>query len=380
MEPGTIVDGEFAIRRRLGKGGFGEVYEAEQLSLSRLVALKFVSRPSEEAWLNFKAEAQALALIDHPNIARLYDARQNSSGEPYLVMELVRGTRCDLYCDRADLPVSHRIRLLIDACDAVAACHEKGLIHGDLHPANILIAEANERQVVKVIDLGLAEALGMPLVHGPRPLARAGGVPVFMSPETMDVAVQRDARSDVFSLGAVLYKLLSGLEPRERPEQLESLERVINTPVTPAGRKYAEYRRVFTAPARDIAARRRTTPLELNNLLSGEAGAILSCCLAMNPADRYHNARELREDLAAFLSGKPLRCKKDTDFYELYVLGKWFRRRTKLAVSAVMVAIGTLLWVTLREMKIGQGIVLLFTGVLWDDILKLINRLLKVIF
>src|SRR5262245_55434576 len=241
-EPGQTFDEDFLIRKHLGRGGFGDVYEAEQLALRRLVALKFVTARNTDAWTRFEAEAQALALIDHTNIARLYDARRTSGGLPYLVIELVRGIPIDEYCDRKKLSVAERIVLFRNVCKALEHCHHKGLVHGDLHPPNILIAEQGDQPLVKVIDFGLAEALGKPLGEGSRLLERPAGAPDYVSPETLMNTFGRDARSDVFSLGAVLYKLLCGLPPRDRILDSPELDKAILAPIPTASSRYSTLR------------------------------------------------------------------------------------------------------------------------------------------
>ncbi len=217
-KPGDVI-GPYKLLEQIGEGGMGLVFMAEQSHpLRRRVALKIIKPGLDTRTViaRFEAERQALALMDHTNIARVYDAGATESGRLFFVMELVRGAPITSYCDDRNVPLRERLNLFLEVCDAVQHAHQKGIIHRDLKPTNILVAQNDTKPVPKVIDFGVAKATIQPLTEQTlfTAFSQIIGTPLYMSPEQADIGNQDiDTRSDVYSLGVVLYELLTGTTP-----------------------------------------------------------------------------------------------------------------------------------------------------------------------
>src|SRR5499433_1730678 len=219
--PGTVI-GPYKLMEQIGEGGFGLVFVAEQQQpIRRHVALKILKpgMDTRQVIARFEAERQALALMDHANIAHVFDGGETISGRPYFVMELVRGIPITRFCDENHLPVRERLELFLSVCQAVQHAHQKGSIHRDLKPSNVLVTLHDDRPVVKVIDFGIAKATGQQLTDKTlfTNFAQLVGTPLYMSPEQAQMSgLDIDTRTDIYSLGVLLYELLTGTTPFDR--------------------------------------------------------------------------------------------------------------------------------------------------------------------
>jgi eukaryotic-like serine/threonine-protein kinase len=274
--PGTVL-GPYKLLEQIGEGGFGTVFRAEQLHpVRRKVALK-VLKPgmdTRQVVARFEAERQALALMDHPHIAHVFDGGQTASGRPYFVMELVRGVPLTDFCDQNRLPVRARLGLFVSVCRAVQHAHAKGIIHRDLKPSNVLVTLHDGVPVPKVIDFGIAKALGQQLTDKTlfTGFAQMVGTPLYMSPEQAELSgLDVDTRSDVYSLGVLLYELLTGTTPldqeRFRQAGYDELRRSIREEEPPRPST-----RVSTLgqAAATVSANRGSDPRRLRQLCRGE--------------------------------------------------------------------------------------------------------------
>ena len=218
-QPGTIIAGRYKLLEEIGHGGMGTVWAAEQTApVRRKVALKLIKAgmDSRSVLARFEAERQALALMDHPNIAKVLDGGLTDSGRPYFVMEYVKGVPITEYCDATRLSVEERLNLFIQVCSALQHAHQKGIIHRDLKPSNILVAPYDDKPVPKVIDFGLAKAMHQSLTEKTLYTAHEMvlGTPLYMSPEQAQLNnLDVDTRADIYSLGVLLYELLTGTHP-----------------------------------------------------------------------------------------------------------------------------------------------------------------------
>ncbi|HSW31688.1 MAG TPA: serine/threonine-protein kinase [Longimicrobiales bacterium] len=334
------VVGPYHIVHVVGEGGMGVVYAAEQLHpVRRRVALKMM-RPgmdSREVVARFEAERHALAVMDHPGIARVLDAGVAEDGRPYFVMELVRGVRIDEYCDRFRLTVRERVELFIQLCQAVQHAHQKGLIHRDLKPSNVLVAEQDGQAVPKVIDFGVAKATGHHLSDAPglTTLGIALGTLAYMSPEQAEGnQLDVDTRSDIYSLGVMLYEILVGRVPLD-PQEIgvpQFLARLVSRDAAvplPGARLGAG-----DGIAR-VAGARGTTPTGLRRALEGDLQWVVMKAIEKDRARRYETANGLAMDLRRALDDEPVLARPPSAAYRV---GKLVRRH-RTATAAVAVAL-----------------------------------------
>lgn len=333
---GTSI-GPFKILELLGEGGFGSVYLADQQSpIRRRVALKILKpgMDSKQVIARFEAERQALAIMDHPNIAKVFDAGTTADGRPYFVMELVRGAPITTYCDGAKLSPRERLELLIPVCQAIQHAHTKGIIHRDLKPGNVLVTMHDGEPVPKVIDFGIAKALSGRIADQTvyTEFRQMIGTPAYMSPEQAEMTGQDiDIRSDIYSLGVLMYELLSGSTPFDTTALAKAgiaeIQRIIREedPPKPSTRVSTAGDRLIT-----IAGARRTEPRKLGNIIRGELDWIVMRALEKDRRRRYQTADAFAADLRRFLSGDAVQARPASSAYRF----RKFVARNKVLASA----------------------------------------------
>lgn len=340
-QPGTMI-GHYKLLRILGEGGFGTVYLAEQLEpVKRNVALKIIKlgMDTKEVIARFAAEKQALALMDHPGIAKVFDAGSTDTGRPYFVMELVDGLTVTEYCDRKRMRTRQRLELFGEICSAVQHAHQKGVIHRDIKPSNVLVSEVGGRPVPKVIDFGIAKATEARLTEKTIFTLEAQfiGTPAYMSPEQTGVAnLDVDTRSDIYSLGVLLYELLSGVTPFDQ-EKLRSagyaeIQRIIreDDPPQPSTRvSHLGDSLAITSENRQMKGK------QLVKRLKGELDWIILKCIEKDRSRRYETANGLARDIDRYLSDEPVFASPPSRTYRLKKLV--VRNRTVFAAGMAMV-------------------------------------------
>jgi serine/threonine protein kinase/tetratricopeptide (TPR) repeat protein len=340
-ERSGIMVGPYKLLEPIGEGGFGVVFMAEQTHpVRRKVALK-VLKPgmdTRQVVARFEAERQALALMDHPNIAKVFDGGATPSGRPYFVMELVRGVPITDFCDQAHLPPRQRLELFIEVCLAVQHAHQKGVIHRDLKPSNVLVGAHDGRPSVKVIDFGVAKAVGQELTDKTlfTGFAQLIGTPLYMSPEQVAQSLDIDTRSDVYSLGVLLYELLTGTTPfdwgRLRAAGFDELRRIIREeePARPSTRLST-----LGAAAETVSARRGTEPRKLSAIVRGELDWIVMKALEKDRNRRYETANGFADDVQRYLADVPvLACPPSAG----YRLRKFVRRNVGAVAAGSIIA------------------------------------------
>jgi serine/threonine protein kinase len=352
--PGMAI-GPYLLMEEIGEGGMGVVYLAQQSApVKRRVALKIL-RPgldTRTVIARFEAERQALALMEHPSLAKIIDAGTADSGRPYFVMELVQGVPITEYCDVCQLTVRERLELMIAVCQAVQHAHEKGVIHRDLKPTNILVAVQDGRPLPKIIDFGVAKATGHRLTDSTLAtgFAQMVGTPLYMSPEQAELSpIGVDERTDVYALGVLLYELLAGTTPFDKAQlhdaSLDELRRIIREvePLRPALR----FSTLEAEQATTVVERRRSSVRGMRQTLRGELEWIVMRCLEKNRTHRYASAIELAADLGRYLSNQPVTARPPTAFYKLWKLARRHKVLAGMTVAAAglaPIAIVALTW------------------------------------
>ncbi|MBX3382122.1 MAG: tetratricopeptide repeat protein [Phycisphaeraceae bacterium] len=342
--PGSCI-GPYKLLQLIGEGGFGSVFMAEQEQpVQRKVALKIIKlgMDTRQVVARFEQERQALAILDHPNIAKVFDAGATETGRPFFVMELVKGEPLSEYADRHNLSIEDRLELFAQVCQAVQHAHTKGIIHRDLKPGNVLVSSQDGKPIAKVIDFGIAKATAARLTEKTvfTEHRQIIGTPEYMSPEQAEGSLDIDTRTDVYALGVMLYELLTGTTPfggsELRSAAYAEMQRIIREvePPKPSTRLSQN-----AATLASVAARRKTEPNRLGSIVRGELDWIVMKALEKDRQRRYETANGLAMDIKRYLSGEAVVAAPPSNAYRF----KKFVKRNKgpvaagLVVSAVLV-------------------------------------------
>ena len=358
-KPGAIIGGRYKLLEAIGEGGMGTVWMAEQREpVKRKVAIKLVKAGMDSAQVlaRFEAERQALALMDHPNIAKVFDGGITEQGRPYFMMEFVKGVPLTYYCDQARLSLKERLNLFIPVCQAVQHAHQKGIIHRDLKPSNILICLYDGKPVPKVIDFGLAKAMHHSLTEQTLHTAfgMMVGTPLYMSPEqaehnNLDV----DIRTDIYSLGVILYELLTGSTPLESQQLKVAAYNEILRLIKDVEPPKPSTRLSGSASLPSIAAQRSIDPKQLSKSLTGDLDWIVMKTLEKDRMRRYETVSALVNEIHRYLDGRPVEACPPSATYRLRKFA--YRHRTWVTVAAaflfLIVGSSVVSWILLVQAK-----------------------------
>ncbi|MEM7559332.1 MAG: serine/threonine-protein kinase, partial [Planctomycetota bacterium] len=344
--------GNYCLLEKIGSGGFGQVWKANQLEpVQRQVALKIIQLglSNEQVMLRFEVERQALAAMNHPNIATIFDAGVTDSGRPFFAMELVTGQPIHRYCDQHHLPIKTRMHLMNQVCRAVQHAHHKGIVHLDLKPSNVLVAANEGQPIVKIIDFGIAKAIHRSenaeassedestATETQLHATQLVGTPQYMSPEQAEIGQDVDTRADVYALGAMLYHLLSGAPPQCRDTAKTEWEVQRREICLESPRQLSNAASELPG-AEKIARKRGATPHSLKRTLRSDPQWIVQKALEKNRNDRYQSPAELAKDIERYLGNRPVSAAPDKSWYRWRKL--FYRNRvTFLAAGAVLVAL-----------------------------------------
>src|SRR5262245_36863477 len=358
-QAGSVI-GRYKLLQQIGEGGMGLVHMAEQREpVVRKVALKIIKlgMDTRQVIARFEAERQALALMDHPNIAKVLDGGTTQTGRPYFVMDLVQGLPITQFCDEGQLSTRERLKLFLDVCSAIQQAHQKGIIHRDIKPSNILVTLHGDKPVPKVIDFGIAKATQQPLTDKTlfTQFQHFIGTPAYMSPEQASLSgLDIDTRSDIYALGVLLYELLTGKTPFDGKELLKSgldeMRRTIREEEPP--RPSARLRALPAAELTTTAQRRRVEVARLVDTLRGDLDWVVMKCLEKDRARRYETANSLGADIRHYLNHEAVVARPPSVAY-------WFTKtvaRHKVAFTGAAAVVAILVvgftvstWLFLKE-------------------------------
>src|SRR5262245_15467658 len=323
QRPGLLVAGRYKLMEQIGEGGMGTVWVAEQTEpVRRRVAVKLIKpgMDSRQVLSRFEAERQALAMMDHPNIAKVHDGGMTAEGRPFFVMEHVKGSPITEYCDRERLSVEQRIKLFVQICQAIQHAHQKGVIHRDLKPSNILVGMYDGQAVPKIIDFGLAKAINQPLTEHTLYTAQGlmVGTPMYMSPEQAEFNnLDIDTRSDIYSLGVILYELLTGTTPLERKRFKDAAVQEIIRLIKEEEPSRPSTKISSSENLPSVAAQRSIEPAQLTRKIRGDLDLIVMKSLEKERSRRYETASGLARDLQRYLQDEPIEARPPTLAYRL---------------------------------------------------------------
>jgi len=341
--PGTVI-GRYKLLEKIGEGGMAVVYMAEQEKpIRRKVALKIIKlgMDTKSVIARFEVERQALAMMDHPNIAKVFDAGATETGRPYFVMELVHGVSITAYCDKNKLHTRRRLDLMVQICNAVQHAHQKGIIHRDIKPSNILVTMHDDKPVPKVIDFGIAKATNQRLTEKTvfTRYAHFIGTPAYMSPEQAQMSgLDVDTRTDIYSLGVLLYELLTGATPFDAEKLREAgyteIQRIIceTDPLKPSTKLSKSGQTLI-----DVAQQRQANPETLHKLVKGDLDWIVMKCLEKDRTRRYETVHELAGDIERHLRNEPILAGSPSLVYRAQKF--WKRHQSKITTAAVITAL-----------------------------------------
>jgi eukaryotic-like serine/threonine-protein kinase len=354
--PGMVI-GPYKLMEQIGEGGMGLVFVAEQQQpVRRKVALKIIKpgMDSKQVIARFEAERQALAMMDHQNIAKVFDAGTTESGRPYFVMELVHGVPITDYCDANKLTPRQRLELFVPVCQAIQHAHQKGIIHRDIKPSNVLVTMYDDKPVPKVIDFGVAKAIEQRLTEKSvyTQFGTLVGTFEYMSPEQAEMnAFGVDTRSDIYALGVLLYELLTGTTPLERQRLREAAFSEIVRRIKEEEPQRPSVWLSTSGTLAKVAEARRTEPAKLSRLVRGELDWVVMRCLEKDRSRRYETANSLARDLQRYLADEPVEARPPTTWYRFRKLAR--RNKAALTTAALVglaLVVGTVVstWLAVR--------------------------------